>query len=69
MNTIAFGKSFYQVVLMLPYPLDEVRSQTDIEGIFLLLARIYTAGCLFIDTFLDSGFRRNDEFETPRLLD
>jgi hypothetical protein len=25
-----------------------------------LLAKIYTAGCLFIAISLDSGFRRND---------
>jgi hypothetical protein len=32
MDTIAPGESFHQIVLVLPYPFDEISSHTDIEG-------------------------------------
>jgi hypothetical protein len=63
-DTITFGKPFHHVIPVLPYPFDEILSDTDIESA-ISLARQNVYGGLLIHRFLlfplDSGFRRNDE--------
>ena len=42
-DTITFGKSFYHIIPVLPYPFDEIRSYTDIEStIFLTRQNVYS---------------------------
>jgi hypothetical protein len=63
-DTIAFGKPFYHIIPVLPYPFDEIRSDADIEStVFLTRQNVYSGLLIhpFLLSPLDSGFRRNDE--------
>jgi len=63
-DTITLRETFHHIISVLPYPLEKIRSYTDVQSTISLTCQNIYSGLLihrFLTFPLDSGFRRNDE--------